>query len=577
MAKKINANKKMAGLLVPVFALRRASDLGIGDTKCVMEAIDFCSRHKLKVFQVLPINETSPDNSPYNAISSIALDPVYLTLSPDMVPGLDASLLAQHVSEDLLASLAEGPVQYDVVKALKLKILFAAFRKFEQGKGKDSADFAAFQKKEKDWLDDYALFRALVDEEGGNVCWTHWRPEFQNPQAARAAIARSGGDTGADVKIRFYKYVQWVAFSQWQSVRHHADEKGVELMGDIPFGVSRYSADVWGKGQLFELKWSGGAPPERFFQADPFTQKWGQNWGIPVYKWDAHLLEDFAFWRSRVKHVADIFHYFRIDHVLGFFRVYAFPWLPERNGEFIDLSEDEAEKMTGGVLPRFIPRDDDTAKNCKLNCADGTEYLKVILEAAGDSCGVVAEDLGVVPDYVRPRLKELGIPGFTIPIFEKNKTDKSFKTSEEYEVLSLVTLGTHDHQPVKTYYESLCRWWHGEDGHEGWLEVQRLMKFLDWPKDQDPPTEFTPELHRRFIEVLMECQPWLAVFMISDLLGVSQRFNEPGIAGDSNWSQRLALPLDAYEHEKPFSEAIHWLDEAVSASGRGAVLAKSKA
>ena len=103
------------------------------------------------------------------------------------------------------------------------------------------------------------------------------------------------------------------------------------------------------------------------------------------------------------------------------------------------------------------------------------------------------------------------------------------------------------------------------------------MKFLDWPKDQEPPREFTPELHRRFIEVLMECQPWLAVFMISDLLGVSQRFNEPGIAGDSNWSQRLALPLDAYEHEKPFSETIHWLDEAVSASGRGAVLAKSKA
>jgi hypothetical protein len=103
------------------------------------------------------------------------------------------------------------------------------------------------------------------------------------------------------------------------------------------------------------------------------------------------------------------------------------------------------------------------------------------------------------------------------------------------------------------------------------------MKFLEWPKDQDPPTEFTPELHRRFVEILMECHPWLAVFMISDLLGVSQRFNEPGIAGDSNWSQRLALSLDAYEHEKPYSEAIHWLDEAMSDCKRGAALAKTKA
>jgi 4-alpha-glucanotransferase len=577
MAKKIDAYKKIAGLLIPVFALRRASDLGIGDTKCVLEAIDFFSRHKLKVFQLLPVNETGPDNSPYNAISSIALDPVYVTLSPDMVPGLSSAILANHVSDGLVAALADGPVQYSVVKALKLKILFDAFQKFDQGKGKEIAEFDAFLKNEKSWLDDYGLFRALVDEEGGNVCWTHWRQEYQNPQAARKAIASAGGDKNLDQKIRFYKYVQWVAFRQWQEIRRYADQKGVELMGDIPFGVSRYSADVWGKGHLFDLKWSGGAPPERFFQSDVFTQKWGQNWGIPVYKWDAHILEDFAFWRSRVKHVADIFHYFRIDHVLGFFRVYAFPWLPERNGEFVELTEAEAKKLTGGELPRFLPRDDETPKTCKLNCADGTEYLKVILEAAGDNCGVVAEDLGMVPDYVRPRLKELGIPGFTIPIFERVEKDRSFKTRDQHEVLSLVTLGTHDHEPIKTYYESLCRWWHGEDGDNGWLEVQRLMKFLEWPKDQDPPTEFTPELHRRFVEILMECHPWLAVFMISDLLGVSQRFNEPGIAGDSNWSQRLALSLDAYEHEKPYSEAIHWLDEAMSDCKRGAALAKTKA
>src|ERR1700679_4165339 len=153
MAKKIDPYKKIAGLLIPVFALRRPSDLGIGDTKCVLEAIDFFSRHKLKVFQVLPINETAPDNSPYNAISSIALDPVYITLSPDMVPGLTASMLSDHVSDHLRASLGEGPVQYSVVKDVKLKILFDAFVNFDKAKSKGSADFTAFLTKEKDWIE----------------------------------------------------------------------------------------------------------------------------------------------------------------------------------------------------------------------------------------------------------------------------------------------------------------------------------------------------------------------------------------------------------------------------------------
>ncbi|MBS1991163.1 MAG: 4-alpha-glucanotransferase [Cyanobacteria bacterium SZAS LIN-2] len=577
MAKKIDATKKIAGLLIPVFALRGPSDLGIGDIKCVIDAIDFFARHKLKVFQVLPVNETGPDNSPYNAISSIALDPVYISLLPDMVPGLTSAMVNEFAPPDVVRGLSQGPVQYALVKDLKLKILFQAFLAFDKLKTSANEDFSAFLESEKDWLDDYALFRSLIDEEGGNVCWTYWRKDYQSPDAARKVIAAAAEDDRKrlEEKIRFYKFVQWVAFSQWRKVRSYADEKGVELMGDIPFGVSRYSADVWGKGHLFEMKWSGGAPPERFFQSDEFTRKWGQNWGIPVYKWDAHRKENFAFWRSRVKHVADIFHYFRIDHVLGFFRVYAFPWLPERNGEFVELTEEEAEELTGGELPRFIPRDDETPKNCKLNCAEGSEYLKVILEAAGDHCGVVAEDLGMVPDYVRPRLKELGIPGFTIPIFERNEKDRSFKTRSQHEVLSLVTLGTHDHEPIKTFYEGLCRWWHGENGHEGWLEVQRLMQFLELPRDQDPPTEFTPELHKRFIEILMECRPWLAVFMISDLLGQSQRFNEPGIAGDSNWSQRLSLPLADYEKEKPFSDAIHWLDQAMAETGRGAALAKA--
>ena len=132
-------------------------------------------------------------------------------------------------------------------------------------------------------------------------------------------------------RARFYRYVQWIAHLQWTAIKSYADERGVGLMGDIPFGVSYYSADVYSRRDEFALDWSGGAPPEPYFKDDEFTQKWGQNWGIPLYRWDVMRTRELAWWRQRVRGVRKIFHVFRIDHVLGFYRIYAFPWRPERN------------------------------------------------------------------------------------------------------------------------------------------------------------------------------------------------------------------------------------------------------
>ncbi|MFA6559125.1 MAG: 4-alpha-glucanotransferase, partial [Candidatus Obscuribacterales bacterium] len=446
---------------------------------------------------------------------------------------------------------------------------FASFEKASTSADKTQQDLLAqFCLEQSDWLADYALFRALVDKFDGNACWTNWPAEQSTLAKTKKWLLTSDEASKMADKQRFYSYVQWVAFSQWRRVRSHADKSSVELMGDIPFGVSRYSADVWCNPQLFDLKWSGGAPPEKFFQSDLFTCQWGQNWGIPLYDWPNHEKTNYAFWQRRVKQIASIFHYFRIDHVLGFFRVYSFPWIPERNHEFIDLTELEAKKLTGGELPRFLERPDIPPKNAKLNNEQGEKLLRMILAAAPNS-GVVAEDLGMVPDYVRPCLQKLHIPGFTIPIFERVEKDQSFKPKETHAKLSLVTYGTHDHQPIRNFYEGLCQWWHGKDGHDGWLEVQRLMVFLGMDEDA-PPESFTPELHRRMIEVLMECPSWLAILMISDLFGVSQRFNEPGISGDSNWSQRLDRTLAEYEADAQYSQAIKWLDQAVLANSRQA-------
>lgn len=569
----LDPSRRLSGLLIPVFAMRRQGDLGVGDTCCVMESIDFLASLSMTVLQLLPINETGADNSPYNALSATALDPVYLTMSPSMVPGLSEAMLLQLAPASLVAELQEGPVDYARVKALKLDLLHAAFDAFTGGAATEAQRQSLFAFKKQPWLRNYSIFRAFMDENGGSAVWTEWKHEHRDRRHLEQLLAddlKSGGKIAR--RVDFYEYVQWVAYQQWHQVRLYADRAGVALMGDIPFGVSRYSADVFGWRELFDLENSGGAPPESFFQGDKFTAVWGQNWGIPLYNWDEHRKTKFAFWRERVRQTSEIFNYFRIDHVLGFFRVYAFPWIPERNNEFVDLSEEEARRLAGGRLPGFLPRPDEPAENALLNLKEGTDLLDVILDAAGQT-GVVAEDLGMVPDYVRPRLQEMRIPGFIIPIFERQEDDpeRNFRSPETYEELSLVTLGTHDHEPIASYYERLSKWWRGEDGHEGWLEVSRLMRFLGLAPEEAPEA-FNDLLHRRLLEAVITSPSWLAVLMISDLLGSGQRFNEPGLAGDSNWSQRLDKPLSMYEEEPHYRKLFSWLRQVVRESGRAAPL-----
>ncbi len=569
----IDVSEKLAGILVPVFALRRRGDLGIGDTQCVIEAIEFCARNKIGVLQILPINETGGDNSPYNALSSVALDPVLLTMTPDMVPGLTEEGLAEVAEVSIVESLNTGPINYPIVKQLKTKLLEKAFENFEsknfasnfRGGAKHVEEFEAFKLHEKNWLHDYTIFRVLVDEHDGNACWTTWEKDLQSPADAEKWMANSKEKERLLKRRDFWTYVQWVAFTQWRTVKKEADKHSIKLMGDIPFGVSRYSADVWADRELFDVEWSGGAPPERLFQGDKFTQMWGQNWGIPIYRWKKHYEQKFEWWRQRVSHVVEFFPIFRIDHVLGFFRVYSFPWIPERNEEFADLTEEEAEELTGGDLPQFVPRPDEPKKNADLNCKEGKALLENILQDV-DHIAVVAEDLGMVPSYVRPLLKEMGIAGFTIPLFA-DEFGPAFKAKETIPALTLATYATHDHQPLITFYENLVLWWHGPDGHNGWQEMQRLMKFLGLDEN-NPPLVFTQEVHHALLKALLESKAWLCVLMITDLLGIKVRFNEPGISGDSCWSQRLDRRLADYEEDAEFEQPIKWFARLIEKTDR---------
>jgi 4-alpha-glucanotransferase len=565
-----SAYPRLAGTLVPVFALRHENDFGIGDTEAVRQAITFCGQQKLGLLQVLPINETGDDNSPYNAISSVALDPVYLTLTPAQVPGLQEETLAKLFPDALLKQLRSGPVQYRQVKQLKLEALSHAYVEFEAvdlETGTDLAyEFQAFVEDNMGWLPGYTLFRTLLNEYSNNALWHEWIPEHQTLADAELWL-NTAKDRDELIRYRqFTAYVQWIAWRQWGEVRAWADEKRVRLVGDIPFGISRYSADVWAEHELFDLTWSGGAPAEPFFDGGEFLRRWGQNWGIPLYDWPMHRAQNYAWWRQRVAATGLIFHGFRIDHVLGFFRIYSFPWMPQQNDEYAYLNPEEAKLKAGGREPHFIPRPDETEEDAALNCAEGEALLRMIQDAAG-ATAVVAEDLGVVPKYVPALLEKLGIPGFAIPQFIVDPETREYIPKDEMPKLSIATWGTHDHAPLVTWYQDLTRRWRGPEGHEAWLDLQRLMRFLG-VDENEPPVFLTEKLHEAFIRTLLEAESCWTIFVISDILGVDWRFNAPGTATDENWSQRLDRPLAAYLGDPVTGPKIQYLREQIVNSHR---------
>ena len=416
---QLTPEKKVAGILVPLFALRREHDLGIGDLAALREFIDWSAELGFHLVQLLPINEIGGDNSPYNAISSMAIEPTTLNLAPDALADLAEADFSEITEAANLHRLRQGPINYRRVKRLKWALLEKAFENFSTSAPEARRDeFAAFQEAEKGWLNDYTLFRMLMEQNRGEM-WDEWPEENRSYEKSQSwwQGLRSDRRSRLENRQRFFAYVQWIAYSQWREIKKYAEEHGVALMGDIPFGVSYYSADVFAQPHEFDLEWSGGAPPEPYFKDDEFTQKWGQNWGIPVYRWPAMKSNDLAWWKRRVTGVRNVFHVFRIDHVLGFYRIYSFPWRPKWNETFLPFDWNQMLERTGGQFPHFVPRDDSNHESAEANCREGESYLRTILGACGET-RLVGEDLGTVPNYVRPNLRSLGIAGFKIPQWE---------------------------------------------------------------------------------------------------------------------------------------------------------------
>jgi 4-alpha-glucanotransferase len=558
---------RTAGILLPAFSPRRPGDLGIGDTRALRDWVDWAAQAGVGFLQLLPIQETGSDDSPYNAISSVALEPIYLSFEADDLPWVTRQEVDE-ARESLGESAGSTWIDYRNVRRVKRDLLDKAWARFKLDDLGLANEFQLFNKEEAPWLDDYCAFRWLMERHAGTETWDHWPEDCNEPTRARATLnaARKADPVGVTDRLTFFAWVQWLCFRQWRNLKAYADSRGVKLMGDIPIGVSWYSADVFFNPGDFNLEWCGGAPPERVFKHDRFIVKWGQNWGIPLYRWDKMEAEGFPWWRQRITKLASLFHMFRIDHVLGFYRIYAFPWRPQRNAEFLDLTEEEAALKTGGLLPGWAWRPDDTPENKAANLAEGDRRLKMVLEAAGDS-EVVAEDLGRVPDYVRPHLASLGIAGFRIPHWDFDE-EGNVIPKDLLPECSLATYATHDHPTMAGLWESLRHEAEApgsdpEDANRSAGYLQRLGQFADLPSERGAWPPYSESIQWRLIKSLFESTARYAAIMITDLTGLHERYNRPGTIGGDNWRFRLPWAPSGPLGSKDFDRATEVLRQLI--------------
>ena len=561
----LSPENKVAGVLTPLFALRSENDLGIGDVATLRELIMWARESGFGVVQLLPINEVGRDNSPYNAISAMAIEPMTLHLAPGSPEELTREAFESATANENLTVLRRGPVKYERVRKLKRELLERAFKNFQLNATADrQSAFEQFSQKESSWLKPYSFFRALMELNWESETWDEWNREHRDPPTARSWLVEQSKEVRRQfsARERFFCYVQWIANEQWRALKKFAEEHGIALMGDIPFGVSYYSADVFAERNIFYLDWSGGAPPEPYFKDDEFTIKWGQNWGIPVYNWSAMRAHDFAWWRQRVHGVKRIFHIFRIDHVLGFYRIYAFPWRPNRNAEFLPLSQEQMLERTGGRSPHFAPRGDETTENAEANKREGEEYLGVVLAESG-ATRVAGEDLGTVPRYVRPSLRALGIAGFKIPQWEFLQGQMT--PGNEFERLSVTTYATHDHKPIRELWAEALdeKAPTREQAREDLLKIAQFAGIT--PREG---LEYERDFYPAMMRALFDSNSWIAIVMITDLLARRDRFNVPGTAATTNWTRRLPKTISQLRESPSVRRKMRLIRELLEKSGR---------
>ena len=479
---KQKAGERAAGVLLPIFSL--PSPWGIGTlSRHAFAFIDFLAQAGQKYWQILPVGPTGYGDSPYQSFSTFAGNP-YL-IDPDWLA--EKGWLSQKACRE--ARVRSESIDYAHLCQTRLPLLRMAYDTFRRtGEAREQRDFAAFCRQQV-WLPDYAHFMAIKQAQHGRPL-QQWplvlrQREKKTMEASRSALAED---------ISFYCFLQYLFFSQWEALHDYARKKGVAIIGDLPIYVSADSADVWTEPSLFDLdaqlqpRAVAGCPP------DGFSAK-GQLWGNPLYRWEAHAAEKYAWWTARLQHAFGMYDVLRIDHFRGFESYYAIPAGAE------DAREGEWKKGPGMAL----------------FCALGEKLGKQ---------RIIAEDLGYMTDGVRALLADCGYPGMKVLQFAFDTRDTGSKNDHlphNYPAHCVAYTGTHDNQTLLGWLQSISAG-----------EMRTLREYLC---DFDTPTARLPQ---RLISLLLQSPAELCIVPLQDYLELDDRarINTPGTQS-GNWCWRV--------------------------------------
>ncbi len=497
------ARRRQSGVLIPLVSCPSSTSWGAGDIGDLVPLTAWLAGAGQRILHLLPMNEMAPgQESPYSAISAIAIDPLYIRVTdvPEFAAmGGEGSLTA--ADRELLDEMRRASrVDYGGVRRLKRASLGAAFERFSSDEWRHDTgrarELRGFISEQAWWIEDYALFRAIHASQGERP-WTEWPAALQRREPADIDRVRRE----LMHEVLFYQYMQWQATTQWRAAR--GQTRGVALFGDLPFMVDGDSADVWARHYQFRLDASIGAPP------DAFTTQ-GQNWGMPLYRWDVIAAEHFRWIHERVRRSADLYDGYRVDHLVGFYRTFAWP--------------------QDGSEPFFTPADEQT------QTALGERLLNIFREAGSR---IIAEDLGTVPDFVRASLARLNVPGFRLLRWERrwSSDGQPFLDPAEYPAISVATSGTHD-------TESMAVWWAHAPAEEreqiaALPTVRRIADGTDLLS-----AAFNPTVRDVLIEALFASGSDLLLLPMIDVFGWTDRINVPATIGGDNWTFRLPWPTD---------------------------------
>jgi 4-alpha-glucanotransferase len=509
---------RCAGLLVPLFSIPSRRSWGIGELTDLAELGAWMADAGFAFVQLLPLNEMAGgQNSPYSALSAMAIDPIFI--APSGVPDLEAlggeAVLTDRECAALGAARASPAIDYARVRALKTKAFRAAFARFVEHEWRPKTARARrlqrFTERARWWLDAYTLFRALHAKSGGRA-WTDWDTPLRgrDPEAMRAARADLADE------ILFYSYLQWLAADQWAAARETAD---IGVFGDFPFMVSRDSADVWARQEDFRLDASVGAPPDAFSDT-------GQDWGFPAYRWPEIAAAGFPWLAARARRNAELYDAYRVDHLVGFFRTY----VRETDGRASFVPADEPEQIRQG------------------------ERVLEVLSAPG--ARLIAEDLGVIPAFVRETLARLGIPGFKVLRWERewDVDGRPFRDPAAYPRVSVATSGTHD-------TETNAQWW-----DEAPIDERRAVAAVLGGCDPDAP--FDDRVRDAILRALFASGSDLAIIPIHDVFGWRERINTPALVSDANWTWRLPWPVEDLQTNPIAAERAAFVRDLIARAGR---------